>query len=287
MSNHVVLCPNPYRDNGLRLTLEAKELLEKSGLKVLISPIFYAGKDVELPHGVPVTPIEEAIHGARLMVSFGGDGTILHTARAALPEQVPILGVNLGNKGFMAELEPQEVDRLVDAALGNYIPDRRMMLEVQLIRNRQVVFSDNALNDAVVRGIVHAIELEARGDGQTISAFKGDGIIIATPTGSTAYSMSAGGPLVEPSARNIIMTPICAHVLAAKSFVLAPEREVTVYTGDLTGKSTVLSVDGFSTIELQNGDELVIKKSKFETVLAHLGKKSFYDIAYEKLGERK
>ena len=150
-----------------------------------------------------------------------------------------------------------------------------------------MVFTDHALNDVVVRSIVHAIELEARGDGQIISAFMGDGIIVATPTGSTAYSMSAGGPLVEPSARNIIMTPICAHVLAAKSFVLAPEREVTVRTGDITGKGTVLSVDGFSTIKLQNGDELIIKKSRFETVLAHVGKKSFYEKAYEKLGERK
>jgi len=287
MSDHVVLCPNPFRDTGLKLTLEAKELLEKAGIKAFISPIVNVAKDAQLPIGVTVTPAEEAVRGARLMVCFGGDGTILRTAREALHEQVPILGVNLGSKGFMAELEPGEIGKLVDAALGNYTPDRRMMLEVRLIREGQVVFTDHALNDVVVRSIVHAIELEARGDGQIISAFMGDGIIVATPTGSTAYSMSAGGPLVEPSARNIIMTPICAHVLAAKSFVLAPEREVTVRTGDITGKGTVLSVDGFSTIKLQNGDELIIKKSRFETVLAHVGKKSFYEKAYEKLGERK
>lgn len=286
MGDHVVLCPNPYRDAGLACTLKSKEILEAAGFEVLVSPVFSVGMTADISGMVDTTPLEKAMVGARLLVSFGGDGTILHTARAAMEIETPILGVNLGNKGFMAELEAEELERLVDAAMGRFMSDRRMMLDVELVRDGQVVYADCALNDAVVNGIVNTIHISAYGDGRTITSFSGDGIVVATPTGSTAYSMSAGGPLVEPSAKNIILTPICAHFLAARAFVLAPERRLEIRTGDLVGKSAMLSVDGASNIELATGDAIHIRKSKHDTLLAHVGHKSFYDIAYEKLGER-
>lgn len=287
MGNHVVLCPNPYRDTGLTCTLKSKEILEDAGFEVMVSPVFSAGMTADISGLVDTVPLEKAMTGAGLLVSFGGDGTILHTARAAMKVETPILGVNLGNKGFMAELEANELERLVDAAQGKFTPDRRMMLDVELVRGGQAVYADCALNDAVVNGIVNTIHISAYGDGRTVTSFSGDGIVVATPTGSTAYSMSAGGPLVEPSANNIILTPICAHFLAARAFVLAPERHVEIQTGDLVGKSAMLSVDGASNIELVTGDVIHVKKSRHDTLLAHVGNKSFYDIAYEKLGERK
>lgn len=287
MGKHVVLCSNPHRDTGFALTKKAKKLLEQFGQDVIVSAVCSTEHEACMEDtALTLLPLEEAINDALLLVSFGGDGTILHTARAATKSQVPILGVNMGNKGFMAELEPHELDRLLDAVQGRYIPDLRMMLDVRLIRNETVIYSDSALNDACVRGVIHVIRIEAMGDGRTISHYSGDGVIVSTPTGSTAYSMAAGGPLVEPSARNIILTPVCTHALGARSFVLAPERIVTLRVGELSGKQAVLSVDGSEGIYLETGDIVEVQRSQYETLLAHVSQKSFYDIAYEKLGER-
>jgi NAD+ kinase len=231
--------------------------------------------------------MQEALPGAMLLVSLGGDGTLLHTARMTLGAGVPILGVNLGNKGFLTELEADELPRLTEAVEGRFTPMPRMMLDVELLRQGSAVFSDCALNDAVIRGIVSTLRLSAYGDGIQITGFSGDGIIISTPTGSTAYSMAAGGPLVEPSASNIVLTPICAHNLAARSFVLAPERQLSVRVGNLADKKAILTVDGDTSAELEDGDVLHVRRSRFETLLAHLSGKSFYEIAYEKLAERR
>ena len=287
MTGHVVLCPNPYRDIELQHTSEAMRMLEADGIRTVVCPVFNRAKDKNIPQEIKTAPLEENLEGASLVISFGGDGTILHAARAAMPLEVPIIGVNLGSKGFMAELEPEELPKILEAARGNFQPDRRMMLSVTLSRRGEIVHRDHALNDAVVTGIIQVIYITAFGDGRKITEFSGDGIIVATPTGSTAYSMAAGGPLVEPSALNMILTPICAHVLAARSFVLAPEREVTLQVEKLTGKRAVLSVDGGDAVDIMDGDIVTVKRSKYTTLLAHVAGKSFYDIAYEKLGERK
>ena len=284
---HVVLCPNPFRDLEFCVTLQVQALLQQAGYQAVISPLFSDGASGRIPPGISTMPLALAIQEASLLVPFGGDGTILHAARAAMEYAVPILGVNLGTKGFMAELEPEDIALVVDAAAGKFPLKQRMMLDVSLHRNGEEIYSNSALNDVVVSGVVQCIRLSAYGDGQKISEFSGDGIIIATPTGSTAYSMSAGGPLVEPMAENIILTPICAHVLAAKAFVLAPDRVVTICPSNLTGRQAILSVDGRRAMELQEGDKIVIRKSGFVTLMADAGRKSFYDAALEKLGERK
>ena len=288
MAETIVLCPNVYRDVGLSCTLRAKDMLEREGFSVRISPVFEPNDEIGVPEGLELTPLQETAAEAEMLVSFGGDGTILHTARAARGHEVPIIGVNLGTKGFMAELEPDMLERLVTAARGSYTKEYRMMIDVTLLRNGEVAFSDTALNDAVINGIARTVHLRAWGDGQLMTEFSGDGVILATPTGSTAYSMSAGGPIVEPTAENILLTPICPHTLTARSFVLAPSREVRIQIARLTDdRRAVLSVDGDEPIDLCTGDELIVRRSRFRTLLAHVGDKSFYDIAYEKLGERR
>ncbi len=286
-TGHVVLCPNPGRDPGYRSTLLAADIIKSAGKKSLISPVFDTGEESCPPNCVSTVPMQEALPGAMLLVSLGGDGTLLHTARLALGAGVPILGVNLGHKGFLTELEAEDLPRLVEAVAGRFTLMTRMMLDVELVRQGRAVFSDCALNDAVIRGIVSTLRLSAYGDGIQITGFSGDGIILSTPTGSTAYSMAAGGPLVEPSASNIILTPICAHNLAARSFVLAPERHLSVLVGNLTEKKAILTVDGDTMTDLEDGDVLRVRRSRFETLLAHLSGKSFYEIAYEKLSERR
>ena len=285
MTGHIVLCPNPRRDAGLECTRRAKALLEDAGETVRISPIYNQGMEAEMPGWAEPVPVEAALPGAKLLVCFGGDGTLLHAARAAASERVPVLGVNLGSKGFLADLQPDMLERLAPAARGEYVPETRMMLDVELLRGGETLLRDAVLNDVAVNGVANTIRLQALGDGRVITQFSGDGIICATPTGSTAYSMAAGGPLVEPTARNLILTPICAHVLMTRSFVLAPERQVELRPLDLRGKRAVLSLDG-NAVELEHGDVIRVRRSERETLLARVSGKSFYDIAYEKLGER-
>jgi NAD+ kinase len=282
----IALCPNPFRDRGLAVTLEAKRLLESHGFETVISPAFKASNRVDLPDSVVTVPLAEAIRGASLVVSLGGDGTLLRVAQIAAPEGVPILGVNMGHMGFMAELEEGELPRLIDAAAGHYEPSVRMMLDVELRRNGKTVYPGSALNDAVITGVVHTVHLQALRNGSKVTSFSGDGLVLATPTGSTAYSMSAGGPLVEPTAENFILTPICPHALAIRAFVLTPDGTVIVRLGNLTEKDAVLSLDGGTAITLRENDEVVVRKSRHKTILAHVIEKSFYDIAFEKLGER-
>ena len=234
--------------------------------------------------GLPCMEPARALEGASLMVCFGGDGTILHAAQLAMVPAVPLVGVNVGHKGFIAELEPEDTEGLIRLARGEGGLMRRMMLSVELWRGGRLVTTGTALNDAVIRGVISMVPMTVLGDGSKIFAFSGDGLIAATPTGSTAYSMSAGGPLVEPTARNIIVTPISAHMLDVRSFVLDPARLVTVHLGELRGKRTLLSIDGGEGVPLVSGDELRIRTSPYETIMATLGRKSFYDIVNEKLG---
>lgn len=282
----VILCPNPYKDVGLEVTREAQALLENAGFDVFISPEYLDGDAPLSMEGHDFCCLEDVVEGAALVVSLGGDGTIMHTARRIIGHRVPIIGVNLGTVGFLTELERTDLYRLITAARGVYTPSPRMMLKVKLKRGGETIFLDYALNDVALHGINQTIHLVACGDGRRITEFSGDGLVLATPTGSTAYSMSAGGPLVEPTAENIILTPICAHALAARSFVLAPDRLVTVEVHLKRGRKAMMSVDGGS-IELEDGDLLKVRKANDQTLLAHVGFKAFYDIVFEKLGERK
>lgn len=276
----IVLCPNPYRDRGLALTAQARKLLEADGRRVVVSPVF-----VELPGDGTMVPLEQAARDAALVVSFGGDGTFLHVARAVMGSGVPLIGVNLGKKGFMTGLEPDELPLLRRAAAGDFRESRRMLLKVALLREgeAEAVYTDYALNDAVVKSPLNCIGLEVTADDVPISNFSGDGVVIATPTGSTAYSMSAGGPIVEPEAENIVVTPICAHLMQAKSFVLSPARTVSVTPEKLRGRPTVLSVDGSDAVPLESGDIVRVRRSEKNILVADLGTRSFYDAALTKL----
>ena len=277
MKRKVVLCPNPYKDKDLEVTREARELLMQAGMEVAVSPEELGDEGIKLPDSIEYCELEEAIEGA--------DGTIMHTARRMVGHRVPLIGVNLGSVGFLSELERSDIGRLVTAAQGHFTPSPRMMLRVELVRKGEVVFSSYALNDATVHGIMQIIHVVACADGRRILEYNGDGIVVCSPTGSSAYSMSAGGPLVEPTVENLILTPICPHALLARSCVLAPDRVVTVEISRLRGKA-MLSVDGVD-VNMEDGDTVRVRKSGYQTMLAHVGSKSFYDIVFEKLGDTK
>ena len=283
MKRSVILCPNPSKDLRLETSREAKRILEEAGFEVCISPELLDGLPDGWPADLPISELEDVIDDAALVVSLGGDGTIMHTIRRMMGHSIPVIGVNLGTVGFLAELDRSELDKLIPAARGEFTPSPRMMLEIRVARGGRTVYSNYALNDVSLHGVVQMIRMTARGDGRKILEFSGDGIVISSPTGSTAYSLSAGGPIVEPTAENLILTPICAHALIARSFVLAPDRVVSVTVSDLRCQAFISS-DGDS-FEVLDGDELIVRKASHKTMIAHVGDKAFYDIVYEKLGE--
>ena len=208
----IILSSNPYRDKGLRTALEADRILRKAGAETVLCLPFVPkkGDRLDLPRNLSLHQLEEELPRADLLVCFGGDGTILHAARDATLHGVPILGVNMGSVGFMAELERTELSLLVPLAQGHFVTEERMMLDVQVFRGGRPVSQDLALNDAVFSkgSMARVAEVEVWADQTMVQRIMGDGVIVATPTGSTAYSMSAGGPIVEPSSQCLIVTPV-------------------------------------------------------------------------------
>lgn len=285
----VILSPNPYRDHGLKAAQSAKEILENCGVEVAVCLPFDLDESsrVPVPAGVELKTLQDELDGVDVFVCFGGDGTILHAARDASPRGIPILGVNLGSVGFMAELEQNELSLLTRLPERKYQIERRMMLDVSVRREGKCVFKETALNDAViVKGsVARMLELEVTGDRTTISTFSGDGVVIATPTGSTAYCMAAGGPIVEPTSENTIMAPICAHSLHAKPFVLDSRRTVGIRIAPGSRRTAYLSVDGGRAFKIQPGDWVECRKSSQHTQLIRLTGRSFYEQINKKLGK--
>lgn len=285
----VILSPNPYRDRGLKAAQSAQKVLEGCGVEVSICLPFDVDENsrLDIPEQVQISKLEDELKRSDVLVCFGGDGTILHAARDANPYNIPVLGINLGSVGFMAELEQSELSLLSRLASGKYSIERRMMLDVAVKRDGRRIFSETALNDAVVtkNAVGRVLDLEVTGDRTPLSSFSGDGVIIATPTGSTAYSLAAGGPIVEPTAENMIMTPICAHSLHAKPIVLDSSRAVGVRIAAGSRKTAFLSVDGGRAFKIQPGDWVECRKAEQTTRLIRLTGRSFYERINQKLGK--
>ena len=279
----IAICPNPFRDKGCELSRRVAALLNEHGYETCYCPIFADEGDAVLPQDLTFGLLSKCAEACSLIIVIGGDGTILHAARQIHPHAVPMLGINLGSKGFMANLEPEEYEYVLRAARGEYKLSRRMKLDVSLYRAGTEGCRDQALNDVVMHGYGDCIKITALCNGNRITAFSGDGIILSTPTGSTGYSMSAGGPIVEPDAEATIISPIWAHMMSSRSFVLSPENIITVEMEKQHDRRAYLSVDGCSVTDLCGGDRLVVRRSESYTHMADLGLRNFYDIAFEKL----
>ena len=279
----IVLCPNSRRDVGHIVTERVAEIARAAGFSVRVFPMFdddTAQAELDAP-----AEVEAWLREAELIIALGGDGTMLRTARLAINTSVPILGINMGGKGFLAEVEQSQLDKLPELLRDGLECEERLTLDVEVVRDGKTVHRDVAINDVVLSGGGKVIDLTVFGDGLRISRFSGDGVIIATPTGSTAYSMAAGGPIVEPGAQNILVTPICAHVLEAKPYVLVSDRHVTVEIGLGKRNATYMTVDGNDRYDIIHGDSLLIRKSEKTACFAHVPNTSFYKRVSEKLGD--
>lgn len=276
----IILTPNPYRDKNFNTVREAKDILTSCGVEVRLCLPFEVDRTYDLPKDLRFSRLDRELPGADLLICFGGDGTILHMAKTATRHGIPILGVNIGTMGFMAELESTELQELRRLANGTYTVDERMMLDVTVLRDRDIIFHDICLNDAVITkgAVARIVHLSVNCDGIQAMECGGDGIIVATPTGSTAYSLSAGGPIVEPDAHSILVTPICSHDVGSRCMVTSENRVITVSMTRNARRNAYLSVDGGKALRMNMGDVATIRKSNLTTKLVRLKSRSFYDV---------
>ena len=276
----VILTPNPYRDKDFQTVRRASQILKEAGMEVRLCLPFEVDRSYDLPKDLRFSRLDKELNGADLIVCFGGDGTILHMSKTATRAGIPILGVNIGTMGFMAELESSELDQLKRLATGDYTIDHRMMLDVTVHRDRDILFHDICLNDVVITkgAVARIVHIAVACDGVQAMECGGDGVIVATPTGSTAYNLSAGGPIVEPEAHSIMITPICAHDVSSRCMVASDHRVITLAVTRNARRNAFLSVDGGKSVRLNMGDVTTVKKSNLETQLIRLKDRSFYDV---------
>ena len=281
----VILTPNPYRDKDFSTVREAVRILRNAGVETRLCLPFDVDRSFELPRDLRFSRLDREISDADAVICFGGDGTILHMAKAATRHRVPLLGVNIGTMGFMAELEATELQQLERLSKDDYTLDSRMMLDVTVHRDRDIIFHDICLNDvAITKGtMARIVHLCVKCDGVQAMECGGDGIVVATPTGSTAYSLSAGGPIVEPEAQSILITPICSHDVGSRCMVASHNRVITVGVVRNPHRNAYLSVDGGRAQRLNMGDIATIRKSDLSTKLIRLKNRSFYDVLNLKL----
>ena len=227
---------------------------------------------------------QELKEKADIVIVIGGDGTFLHTAHYFMNSSIPILGINVGRLGFLTEIEPNDMETALEKLInGNYSIEKRMILEGNIISKGENVYHNYALNDFVIHRGSHSrlVTINLYINSEIVSSYRADGIIIATPTGSTAYSLSAGGPIINPRIRAIIITPICPHNLHIRPMLISDKEKVKI--GIIGDHNMGFNADGSNDFTLQSGDEILIEVSKKEVLIAKLAGKSFYSILHEKM----
>jgi NAD+ kinase len=235
-------------------------------------------------------PREALPSQVEVILVLGGDGTLLSVARLMGENQVPILGINLGGLGFLTEITLDNLYKVLEGMIqGDYKCHRRMTLNVHVLRKNEMVADFTVLNDAVINkgALARIIDLETTISGEYLTTFKADGLIICTPTGSTAYSLSAGGPIVYPSLQTIVVTPICPHTLTNRPIII-PDTAVIKATLNSENEEVILTLDGQVGFSLQFGDTVEIRKGRNTILLIESPYKSYFEVLRTKLrwGER-
>lgn len=281
---HFFIITNEPKDKNFQLTTKIKKFLEKHGntCSYVEAPDFDEDYYTD-PNNIP-TNID-------CILVLGGDGTLLHAARDTMGRNIPLLGVNLGTLGYLAEADASNIEPVLSQlVLEEYEIEHRMMLEGTVIKQNGEILNDFALNDIVVSraGSLRVIHYHIFVNSQFLKGYSADGIIVSTPTGSTGYNLSAGGPIVEPKAKLMVITPICPHTLNTRSIVLSPEDVIEIeITNGKNGlpQEVEANFDGSHTIILNQGDTIKIQQSKKETRIVKLQKGSFLEVLHRKMSE--
>jgi NAD+ kinase len=244
------------------------------------------------PSGPRLTPLnrKDFPHHVEMIIVLGGDGTLLSVARQVWDHNIPILGVNLGGLGFLTEIHLEELYRILDRVLeGDFATDEREVLEASVIRKKNRIAGFTILNDAVINkgALARIIELETTVNGEYLTTFQSDGLIISTPTGSTAYNLSAGGPIVYPSLHTIIITPICPHTLTNRPIIVPDDVQIRVLLGS-KHQEVILTLDGQQGFPLEFEDVVEVRKAEGRILLIKSPYRHYFKLLREKLkwGER-
>jgi len=277
----IVLYPNFGKKHALDTALECCDILRSLGIEVLTADSYR--REFEKKDFVLFGKIEEIVRECDIIIAIGGDGTILKASVYASENGKPLLGINTGRLGFMATMERDELKNLSRLKSGDYAIEKRMMIDAVLVRGGKVIASDTALNDVVIASPYSKItDFEVITDGITVSSMRSDGMVFATPTGSTAYALSAGGPILEPGTECIQLTPICPHSLFSRTMVFKADRDLEVkhYSDDET---VFFSVDGKASRILGKKDKMIIRRSEKRTLLIDINGRSFFGAVNNKL----
>ena len=276
----------PHQPEALKTICELAVWLAERDIKMVGGPQIERER-IEHQTGCSVEEVDpEKLAGeVDLMLVLGGDGTMIATARMIGDREIPVLGVNYGGLGYLTEFRIEELFSALEAILaGNYRLDRRVMLSVQLRRDDNPQMTNRVLNDVVINksALARIIEIEAYLNGQFVNAFRADGLIISTPTGSTAYNLSAGGPVIFPSMNAVVITPICPFTLSNRPIVVPDDAEIELILK--TGKEEVaLTLDGQVGFPLEMADRVVIKKSRTTFNLIQPSNRNYFDVLRDKL----
>lgn len=290
MMKSIGVVATPSKPQILELARRIIDLANIHGLKVL----FQQECAVALGRDDLAGDLETDLAECDALITLGGDGTVLQAARAAVPHNIPVLSVDLGRLGFLAAVPPEETDSAFAALIsGNTFIVERMMLEAEVVRKGQVISSGLlGLNDAVVAksALARILRLSIRIDDQLVAQTRADGLIISTPTGSTAYALSAGGPIVHPEVPLFLLCPICPHSLTQRPFAVSSDETIEVCTeweGDEVAENelaVMLTIDGQIGVPLRVGDVVRVRKSAHRVKLVRMTEESFYERLRTKMG---
>ena len=278
--------PNLNNNGVSELAFDVIKILTDGGADVYVQneykPIFKSTK-------AKFENFDKAMSLCDCAIAIGGDGTTLNIAKKAAFLNKSALGINAGRLGFMSGIERDELSLLTKLINKEYIIDERAMLKATIEKDGEVLSSHHCLNDIVVsRGnFARLIDVTITCDGRSVSNMRSDGVIISTPTGSTAYSMAAGGPVVSPEADCIIETPICPHSLMDRSIIFSADKELIVTANNDQNNSPIMTVDGQEAVNLTPGCQIHIKKSDITTKLIKLKPENFYEVHNKKIIERR
>ncbi len=281
---NVLIVANIKKSRVGPIAEKAQELLKKRGIATFVTnPIYFKLKNNNL-----LTDFDSHFKYKNydLIVALGGDGTFLYAARTFQPFHIPMLGINAGRVGFLMDVKPSDMENSLDKVINNKIEIKeRILLEITVLRGGKKVFVCPFLNDAVVsKGVLsRMVELSVSIDRDVLSQYRSDGLIISTPTGSTAYSLAAGGPILTPDMEALIITPICPHILGVRPIVTAVDKELKIEL--IMGETdTTLTIDGQENFNLKIDDIMIIKKMPEGVRVYDMGEKQFFSVLREKLG---
>lgn len=281
----IVLMPNLTRKEAFKVTAGICESLKNLGAEFCFSSEYKNEFDFT---GAEFMPVEEAVAACDAVIAIGGDGSIIHAAKLAVTAQKPILGINAGRLAFMAGLEDNELSLLSRLIDGDYTLDKRLLLKTKIIDEDGIVTDKGyCVNDCLItneeKQRMTAIDVAL--DGKKFNSYLCDGVLVSTPTGSTAYSLSAGGPIVDPELESILLTPLCPHSLVDRSLIFRPDAVITVTSAE--DLPLCISNDGAEPIVIAPGCRAEISRAGLTADFIRIKSDNFIDILYKKLAQRR